>query len=138
MPSQFKIVLPAQLEYFEEFQTSIAQYAREQGFGPKQIGEIELVLEEALVNVFHYAYQETKGEVEVVCQVDPEERLVIEIIDQGVPFNPLLKDDPDLALDISERNIGGLGIYFIKTLMDDVYYRREGDKNILTLVVYKK
>jgi serine/threonine-protein kinase RsbW len=138
MAAQFKIALPAQMDYFEAFQTSIAQYAREQGFDPKRIGEIELVLEEALVNVFHYAYRETKGVVEVVCRVDPQNSLIIEIMDQGVPFNPLLKDAPNLALDISERKIGGLGIYFIKTLMDEIHYRREGDYNILSLVVYKK
>ncbi len=137
MSAQFKIALPAELEYLEEFQTAISDYARGQGFSLKKISEIELAVEEALVNIFHYAYQETGKDVEVVCQGDSQDRLIIEIIDQGVPFNPLLKDDPDLTLDMSERKIGGLGVYLIKTLMDEVYYKREGDNNILTLVVYK-
>jgi anti-sigma regulatory factor (Ser/Thr protein kinase) len=71
-------------------------------------------------------------------QVNSEERLIIEITDFGIPFNPLLQEAPQVTDDISERKVGGLGVYFIKTVMDEVYYRREGDKNILTLVVYKK
>lgn len=137
MSAQFKITLPAELEYLEEFQTAVSHFAQEQGFTPKRISEIELALEEALVNIFHYAYQETRKDVEVVCQGDSPDRLIIEIIDRGISFNPLLKDDPDLTLDMSERKIGGLGVYLIKTLMDEVGYRREGDHNILTLVVYK-
>lgn len=138
MPILSKIVLPAKLEHLQDFLRLTSQCAREQGLSNKRINEIELAAEEALVNIFHYAYQEKEGEVEVVCRTDQEARLIIEILDTGLPFNPLSKKDPDLTLDITERKIGGLGVYLMKTLMDEVHYRREDDKNILNLVVYKK
>jgi anti-sigma regulatory factor (Ser/Thr protein kinase) len=68
MPVEFKIILPAKLEYFQAFQSSISNYARQQGISQARISEIELAVEQALVNVFHYAYKETNGEVEVVCR----------------------------------------------------------------------
>jgi serine/threonine-protein kinase RsbW len=139
MPVLSKIVLPARLEHLRNFLDVTSQCAREQGLPEKRIQEIELVAEEALVNIFLYAYPEKKGEVGVVCRKDQERRrLIIEITDNGLPFNPLSREDPDLAADIAERKIGGLGVYLMKKLMDEVHYRREDDKNILTLVVYKK
>lgn len=138
MAAQFLISFPAQLDYFKESQTAVSQFAREQGFSPARISEIELAVEEALINIVHYAYKGMDGEVTLECKLTPEKGMVIEISDTGIPFNPLTKEDPDITLSVSERTIGGLGVYLIKQLMDEVHYRREGDKNILTLWVYKK
>jgi serine/threonine-protein kinase RsbW len=137
MTDSFKIVYPAAMDHLADFLVSIVQWLKDQGLPDKRIFEIELAAEEALVNIFHYAYPNDPGSVEVVCRTEPENRLVIEFTDKGVPFNPLLKVDPDMTPVLQERKIGGLGIYFIKTLMDDVRYRREGDKNILSFLVSK-
>ena len=66
--------------------------------------------------------------------VDDENRFIIEIEDRGIPFEVKLLEDPDLTPDIDQRQVGGLGVFIIKELMDDVQYRREDDKNILILV----
>jgi len=131
------IKLPAKLEYLRELVSSISHCAREQGFSPKRISEIELATEEALVNIFNYAYQDKIGEVEVTCKLDQEGRLIIEIVDSGVPFDMLSLGEPDTTADISERKVGGLGIFFIRKLMDDVQYQHEGAKNVLSLIVNK-
>lgn len=138
MTAQLLITFPAQLDYFKEFQTAVSQFAREQGFSTERISEIELAVEEALVNIFHYANQGLDGEVTLESKMTSEKEMIIEISDAGIPFNPLAKEDPDITLAVSERTVGGLGVYLIKQLMDEVHYRREGDKNILTLLVYKK
>jgi sigma-B regulation protein RsbU (phosphoserine phosphatase) len=62
------------------------------------------------------------------------ERMVISITDDGVPFNPFKKDPPDTMLSLEEREIGGLGIHIVKNLMDEYNYKRNVDKNIITLV----
>ncbi len=93
-------------------------------------------LEEALVNIFKYAYPEGAEEVEVVCGVE-KDRLMIEVIDSGVPFDLTTLPDPDLVSDVDQRKIGGLGIFLIKKLVDDLRYRREGARNILSLVIQK-
>lgn len=106
--------------------------------GGKRINEIEIATEEALVNIFHYAYQEQEGDVEISCKTEHGRAFIIEITDTGMPFNPLSVSEPDTTLDVAERQIGGVGVFLIKKLMDDVIYRRDGNKNILELVVNLK
>ena len=101
------------------------------GFSPARVREIELVVEEVLVNICHHAYGDAPGEVELGCvQADPE-HLLVEFIDSGKPFNILTSPIPELAVEVDERQVGGLGIPLIRAMMDEVTYRREGDRNIL-------
>jgi serine/threonine-protein kinase RsbW len=130
------IKLPAKLENLYKLLDVVSCCAKEQGFSQNRINEIELAIEEALVNIFNYAYQENTGDVEVTCSLD-NDLFIVDIIDSGIPFDLLLHKDPDLTSDISKREIGGLGVFFIKTLMDDVKYRREKDKNILSFYINK-
>ena len=131
------IKLPAKLENLERFIEFISDCANKQGLDQKRIIEIEISTEEALVNIFNYAYQGMDGDVSVVCKSDDNDKFVIEIEDSGIPFNLLSLKEPDTGLDISERKIGGLGIFLMRKLMDDIQYRREEDRNVLTLFVSK-
>lgn len=131
------IKLPARLEYLQTFVDFVSSCAGEQGFSQKRINEIELATEEALVNIFNYAYKEREGEVEIICKLDKNNNFILEIVDSGFPFNVLSVEDPDITADISERQIGGLGVLLMKKLTDSVQYRYEGDKNILSLIVFK-
>jgi anti-sigma regulatory factor (Ser/Thr protein kinase) len=132
-----RIKLPAKLENLERLIEFVSASANEQGIDRKRIVEIEISTEEALVNIFNYAYQNTDGDVSVVCKSDDNDKFIIEIEDSGIPFDLLSLKEPDTNLDISERKIGGLGIFLIRKLMDDIQYRREDDRNVLTLVVSK-
>ena len=111
----------------------VSDFANEKGFSEKRIKEIELAAEEALVNVFNYAYPEEPGEVAVICKLEDNSRFTVEISDSGVPFNVLSLPDPDLTSKVPERKIGGLGVFFIRKMTDEVRYRRVGDSNILIL-----
>ncbi len=127
--------LPADLENLPAFLNPIKRCAREQGFTPEKIARIELAAEEILVNIFHYAYSDNSGYAQVTCGLDQEDRLTLAFEDGGIPFDPLSRKDPDITADIQDRPIGGLGVLLFKELMDDVHYRREGDKNILTISI---
>jgi anti-sigma regulatory factor (Ser/Thr protein kinase) len=129
--------LPAKLEYLQEFMLAVSACAKEQNFSRKKIYEIELATEEALVNIFNYSYPEGNGEAEIICNLEGD-TFIVEIIDYGIPFDITTVPDPDVTVDISQRALGGLGIFFIKKLMDDVQYRRENDKNILSLIIKKE
>ncbi|MEO5357346.1 MAG: ATP-binding protein [Nitrospirae bacterium YQR-1] len=131
------IKLPAKIESLHELLDKITAAARGFGIGDERVGDIELACEEALVNIIKYAYVEHEGELEVICAVNGKSKYVIEIQDTGIPFNVLETEDPDLEVSLMDRKIGGLGIFFVKQLMDEVNYLRDGDKNILTLTVYK-
>ena len=132
------IILPGILESLYDFMAFVTSHAREQGFTAKRISEIELAMEEVLVNIIKYAYNDCdlKGSIEITCKLADAQSLFIEIADYGIPFDIFSTPEPDLCADIDERQIGGLGIFFVKQLMDDVRYRREDDRNKLTLVIH--
>ncbi|MCX5846358.1 MAG: ATP-binding protein [Deltaproteobacteria bacterium] len=133
------ITLPARLDSLYNFMDFVSSCAREQGFSNERISEIELALEEVLVNIFNYAYKDSglNGNVEINCKLADTQSFVIEIADTGVPFDILSVREPDVSAEIDKRPIGGLGVYFVKRLMDDIKYKREAGKNILTLMVRK-
>ena len=130
--SQLK--LPAEISNLRKFIELVSRCAEEQGLSPERIIEIGVATEEVLVNICNYAYQDQVGEVKVSCMLDDESRFIIEIEDAGIPFDVLSIGEPDLIDDIDERQVGGLGVFIIKELVEDVQYRREDNKNILKLV----
>ena len=95
---------------------------------------IKLALEEVVMNVISYAYEDGEThEFEVRLKSDSD-GVVIDVIDDGQPFDPLQEAaEPDVEASLDVRSIGGLGVFFVKTLMDHVEYRRENDRNRLTL-----
>ncbi len=132
MPS---LKLPAVIANMESLVEFISDKARDVGFSGKRLKEIELASEEALVNIINYAYPEMPDDIEVTCTCNPPGAFVIDIEDTGIAFNMTSLKDPDVSAGISEREIGGLGVFLIRKLMDDVHYHRENERNILRLIV---
>ncbi|MDH6343124.1 serine/threonine-protein kinase RsbW [Parabacteroides sp. PFB2-12] len=93
-----------------------------------------LALEEAVVNIIMYAYPGEQGKDILIRMEREEEKLTVTLVDSGVSFDPTAQAEPDTTLSLEDRPIGGLGIHLIKKLMTEVYYCREGDKNVLTMV----
>jgi len=94
--------------------------------------QIGIVIDEVFANIASYAYNPMVGRVTVkVAVVDDD--IVIEFEDTGVPYDPLTGKDPDTTLDAEEREIGGLGVFMVKKIMDSVNYKRDGNRNILTI-----
>lgn len=129
-----RIRLPARLENLEKLIQSVSECTRAQGFGPKKIIDLELAIEEALVNIFNYSYPEESGDVEVTCKRD-DYGFIVEIIDSGIPFDITSLPEPDVTSELSERKIGGLGVFLTKKMVDEVQYRRGNDRNILHLII---
>ena len=96
--------------------------------------KLRLSIEETVENVVQYAYKDSIGWMEVETNLDDKAlMLTVTLKDAGKPFNPLEMSDPDITLSVEEREIGGLGIYLCKQLMDEVTYRYEDGCNILTM-----
>ncbi|MBO5907667.1 MAG: SpoIIE family protein phosphatase [Clostridia bacterium] len=94
-----------------------------------------VAIEEVFVNVAHYAYEGSQGEVSLGIGFDEKERTVtFRMADSGVPFDPLKRPDPDITLSAEEREIGGLGIFITKKTMDSVSYAYENEQNVLTMI----
>ena len=130
--------MPARVESLHDLLTFITDEAKRKGFSEDARRRIELVMEEALVNVFVHGYPQNQGQVEVRCLDSDDSSLTIEIIDTGVSFNPLSLADPDLQPDLDARKIGGMGVFLIRKMTDGVAYRREGNNNILTMTVFNR
>ena len=96
--------------------------------------QIDIAIDELFGNIAHYAYNPEIGKATVRVEVieDPL-AVVITFIDNGVPYDPLAKADPDTTLSAEEREIGGLGIYMVKKSMDDITYEYKDGQNILTI-----
>jgi sigma-B regulation protein RsbU (phosphoserine phosphatase) len=98
---------------------------------PKIQNQIGIAVDEVFSNIARYAYNPETGGATVRIAVGDD--ITIEFEDSGVAYNPLEEDDPDISLSAGEREIGGLGIFMVKKIMDSVDYQREGGKNILTI-----
>jgi serine/threonine-protein kinase RsbW len=104
------------------------------GVHPRRLMQLELAVEEAVVNICHYAYEVPPGEL--VVRAEPHEgEFVVWLVDEGVPFDPLAMDEPDLRAGVEERSVGGLGIFLARRVMDEVAYSRDGSYNRLRLVI---
>ncbi|MGD9556268.1 MAG: ATP-binding protein [Mangrovibacterium sp.] len=101
---------------------------------PALVPSLNLALEEALSNVIFYAYEKgTENQISLEFSLKGKDMTVV-ISDEGKPYDPTQKEDPDLNLPVEDRPIGGLGIFLIRQIMDEVKYSREDRKNKLTLV----
>ncbi len=104
---------------------------------PKVKRQIKLCVEEIYMNITHYAYNPETGiakiGVELKDDSKDQERIVISFADKGKPYDPLAKQDPDINLSLDDRPIGGLGIYLVKTTMDNVAYEHKDGQNVLTI-----
>ncbi len=100
----------------------------------KEKRQLEIGLEEALVNIIRYAYPKPGGKIELRVHLIPGKIIEIQIRDQGMAFNPLEKEitlDKDAPLE--KREVGGLGICFMKEFIDAIDYKREENSNLLIL-----
>ncbi len=95
---------------------------------------VDLVMDELVVNIMDYGYDDSDHEIDITLTSEAD-AVTIEITDEGRSFDPLNDaPEPDLSSPIEERRIGGLGVYLARTMMDELVYRREGNRNHLTLV----
>ena len=115
-----------------EFVTQAAEAA---GFDERAVYAIQMAVDEACSNIIEHAYgSEAHGTIECTYRID-EDGLTVTLIDHGKPFDPISVPDPDLQCSLEERSRGGLGLYFIRQLMDEVYFEFTPDSgNRLTMV----
>lgn len=95
--------------------------------------QVHIAVEEIYVNICSYAYPDGAGEVTLQAAAETG-KLLLTFIDSGLAYNPLEQEMPDITLPAMERGIGGLGIYMVRQIMDEVSYSREDGRNVLRMV----
>ena len=124
-------------EELPELVAAVEELGEREGWSGDLTFRVSLVIDELAQNVVDYSYEDEPGDIEVEVTSEPE-TIVIEITDEGRPFDPLTQaPEPDLTSPVEDRPIGGLGVHLTKTLMDDVEYGRESGKNRLKIVARK-
>ena len=127
--------IEAEVDNLSAVQTFLKEQLDEAGCPKKKWMQIRVAAEEIFVNIASYAYAPGKGMASVRIEIgkDPAAYAEITFFDRGTPYNPLKKEDPDITLSVMEREIGGLGIFMTKKLMDDIWYEYKDGQNILTM-----
>ncbi len=95
--------------------------------------DIQLAVDEAVSNVVAHSYGSRSGPITLRVQQDGRD-VIIELVDEGTPFDPAAAPDPDLTGSLEERRIGGLGIYFMRKMMDELSYQRDDQRNVLRMI----
>jgi anti-sigma regulatory factor (Ser/Thr protein kinase) len=130
----------AKFEHLDEIREFVGAIAREGGFSDKDVYNIQLATDEAASNIIEHAYESVKdGILELSCGMQGD-AIQIVLVDHGEPYDPDSIPMPDLKADLSERKIGGLGIFLMRKLMDEVHYESHPEKNsnILTMIKRKR
>ena len=131
------ITVPARLESLEGLVKAATGSALQWGLAGEGLFAVELATEEAVVNVFKYAYCHGEGDVRLRCMAEGD-RFVIEVTDWGVPFDATALPEPDITSPLEKRPVGGLGIHLIKKMTDEMTYTRENGQNVLRLFIRKE
>lgn len=129
-----EITVPAVIEELDTVMQFVDQHLEAANCSAKVIGQIELAVEEIYTNIVNYAYHPQKGTAKICCEVKGEPlQVMIGFSDEGKPYNPLERKQPDVTASVEDREIGGLGIFLVRKMMDEVEYQYAGGKNILTI-----
>lgn len=134
MEIQKEVTLLNKLSESERLSKIIEELAEENNLSPKFVFEINVALDEILTNIVSYAYNDKAEHKILVRLFFPEDGLKIQIEEDGIAFNPLERAEPDITKSVMERPIGGLGIHMVRKLINELSYKRENNKNILTLI----
>lgn len=133
MRKELEIKLSNKLSELEQFNQILTEFGRRQGLATRVMHDLHLAVEEILTNIISYAYTDNREhEIRVRLSAQPEE-VKAELEDDGKPFNPLEAPEPDTAKPLEERSLGGLGIHLVRKLTDGLEYKRQGDRNLLTI-----
>lgn len=124
---------PATLTHLPKILTWVRAQLDNTVLAPASKTQIEIALEEAIVNIISHA--RSSRDLSLSCALEPHRQIEFIVTDHGEPFNPLIhKTEADPEISLHDREEGGLGLLLMKQYMDDLFYRREDEKNILTLI----
>lgn len=128
-----QFVIENQVDELPPLAEKMDKLAEEWNLSPALAMNLNLVIEEAVSNIIFYAFTDkNKHEIKISVSTD-NKTLTIKIADDGIPFNPLEQKQPDINLPAEERPVGGLGIFLMSQIMDEMQYTRKGNENRLIL-----
>lgn len=132
-----EITLEASIDNIEKVTAFLDSFLEDNECPMKAQMQLDIAMDELFSNIAHYAYAPDTGDATVRLDTTSDKPgVTVTYIDSGLFYNPLEKEDPDVSLSADERSIGGLGIFMVKKLMDNIEYKYEDSQNILTITKY--
>ena len=126
-----ELEIEAKIENLEQVLAFVDEELEKADCPVKTTIQIDVAVEEIFVNIARYAYNPEVGKATIRVEVR-DGAVALTFVDNGVPYDPLAKEDPDITLSVEERQIGGLGIFMVKKSMDNISYEYKDGSNILT------
>ena len=130
---EYSFQLKSSLSELDSLCENLEDFGQKIGLSKKLIFEINLALDELFTNIISYGFKDEEEHIIKVTMTPQNKELCLRIEDDGIPFNPIDFETPDVACSVENCKIGGLGIHIMRKLMDEICYQRCDDKNILTL-----
>ena len=136
MGKKYHLTVPGRFDSLAQIADFINQLARQAGFSEDDVFKVQMAVDEACSNVVEHAYGAGHpGEIKLSCCLEPGDEFIVTIQDNGQPFDPGGVPDPPLGVDLEDLPEGGLGLYFMRNLMDDVRFEFvQGQGNTLTMI----
>ena len=131
---KLSLSLPNNNAELTELKDRIEDFCQSHDFSMKDTFQITMFIEEIFVNIISYGFRDDKVHNIAIDLTYENDAITIEIEDDGVPFNPLTAEEPDLTSPVEESKVGGLGLHLIRCMCNDIQYKRTGNKNRLTIV----
>lgn len=135
--STYRKTVPASTKNLSEVRNFVAQHAASHGFDRQQISDIRLAVDEAFTNIIKHAYNGEENHTIDIELSFKNNRVCIELFDTGKTFNLKTFPQPNIKEKIKQKKRGGMGVYLIHSLMDDVSYGREDDANKMVMCKYR-
>ena len=130
---KYAFELKSDLSELEPLCRHLNKFGQAAGLSEACITDVNVCLDELFTNIVSYGFEDDLEHVVRITMDLDDQVLTVSIEDDGVPFNPLDKKDPEVPDDLKDVNIGGLGIHIVRKLMDDICYQRKYGKNKLTM-----
>jgi len=127
------IRIAADVKEIERLNRLVRQFGELHDVPSRTLYAVNLALDELVTNVVLYGFEDPAGREVLINIATAGSELTASVADDGKEFNPLTVKTPDLNAGLAERDIGGLGIHLVRSLMDHVNYQREDAKNVLTV-----
>jgi anti-sigma regulatory factor (Ser/Thr protein kinase) len=130
-----KIVIKNTIEEVQRAISAFETFAAQYTIPTDIMVKVNVVLDELLSNIVKYSFpDDAEYEIDITVELFTTGKLIIQLTDAGVPFNPFETPEPDLSIPLEDREIGGLGILLVKKLMDSYSYKRQVNLNITSMI----
>jgi anti-sigma regulatory factor (Ser/Thr protein kinase) len=131
---KLSLEIDPRVEELSAITAAVEQFGDAEQWPPDLVFQVNLVIEELGLNIMTHGKSRDLEKIEITLTAEGES-LIVEIVDNGHPFDPTTEaPEPDLDVGLGERTIGGLGIHIVRSLVDNLRYRRQGGRNHVTLV----